>query len=720
MTRSPAPKATDPGHLTAGQAGDNRAAAAEVAELRARLREAHETIEAIRGGAVDSLVIGPPGQEQVYAVATADRSEAKAASAHEALREQNALLEQAQAAAGLGWWIADLRPGGRLTASAQAHHVFGIPQGEPGWKTEAFWHLVHPDDAARISDSVTAVRDGRAPFQAEHRIIRPDGSLRWVLQSAVVERDGTGAPSRMLGICLDTTDRRRTEDEIRTAAAYNRSLIEASLDPLVTIGPDGAITDANTATERATGCERAQLVGTEFSRYFTEPALAKAGYEQVFRDGSVRDYPLELRHRDGHTISVLYNASVYRDPSGQALGVFAAARDVTQNKRTQAALRESEERLRALFDNAPVGIDELTASGDLVRVNPCFCEIVGYSADELHAMRLQDISHPGDLDADLAGLQRLFSGEIDTYSMDKRYLRNDGEVVWAEVNRAAVRKQDGNPLQLIGVVRDVTAQHRAEAEVRALNADLEARVQQRTAELERANKNLAAFTYSVSHDLRAPLRALSGFSEALLEDCGDQLDETGRGYAGRIQAASERMAALIDDLLQLSRVSRADMNLTPVDLSAEVASIADELRSAEPGRRVRFAIQGGVWGTADRALIRSVVQNLVENAWKFTARREDATIEFGTTTAEDGFCYYVRDNGAGFDPAYAGKLFQPFQRLHAASEFPGTGIGLASVQRIIDRHGGRTWAEGAVDGGATFCFTLGTKPASEIVSGAPC
>ncbi len=506
-------------------------------------------------------------------------------------------------------------------------------------------------------------------------------------------------------------------EAIRAAAAYNRSLIEASLDPLITIGPDGAITDVNTATEQATGRERAELVGTEFSGYFTEPDLARAGYEQVFRDGSVRDYPLDLRHRDGHTISVLYNASVYRDPAGQALGVFAAARDVTQDKRTQAALRESEERLRALFDNAPVGIDELTVSGDLVRVNPRLCELVGYSADELHGMRLQDISHPGDLDADLAGLQRLLSGEIDTYSMDKRYLRDDGGVVWAEVNRAVVRNQDGHALQVIGVVRDVTAQHRAEAEVRALNADLEARVRQRTADLERANKNLAAFTYSVSHDLRAPLRALSGFSEALLEDCADSLDETGRGYAGRIQAASERMAALIDDLLLLSRVSRADMNLTPLDLSAEVASIADELQSGEPGRQVRFAIQEGVWVTADRPLIRSVVQNLLENAWKFTARREEATIEFGTTTADGaGLCYYVRDNGAGFDPAYTDKLFQAFQRLHPASEFPGTGIGLASVQRIIDRHGGRTWAEGAVGSGAAFYFTLGTKPAGVAVS----
>jgi light-regulated signal transduction histidine kinase (bacteriophytochrome) len=296
--------------------------------------------------------------------------------------------------------------------------------------------------------------------------------------------------------------------------------------------------------------------------------------------------------------------------------------------------------------------------------------------------------------------------------MEKRYLRKGGGVVWAEVSRAMVRDPGGAPLLIVGVARDITAQRQAEDEVRALNAGLESRVHQRTAELQRANRNLEAFTYSVSHDLRAPLRAMSGFSEALLEEFGDLLGETGSGYARRIEAASERMATLIDDLLQLSRVSRTAINLGPVDLSAEVAAIAAELRSDDSGRRVRFAIQDGIQVTADRSLIRTVLQNLIENAWKFTShRREDATIEFGTITAQEAaICCYVRDNGAGFDPAYAGKLFQPFQRLHVASEFPGTGIGLASVRQIVERHDGRVWAEGAVGEGATFFFTLGATP----------
>ncbi len=253
---------------------------------------------------------------------------------------------------------------------------------------------------------------------------------------------------------------------------------------------------------------------------------------------------------------------------------------------------------------------------------------------------------------------------------------------------------------------------RATKEIRSLNANLEQQVQQRTIHLERANKNLEAFAYSIAHDLRTPLRGISGFAEALVEDYGDRLDETGREYAGRVQAGCARMAALIDDLLHLAQVTRATMHLQDVDLSAEVTAICDQLRARDPGRQVKVTVQDGVRVTADRALIRSALDNLLENAWKFTSRRDRAAIEFATAPVGDApICCYVRDNGAGFDPAYVGKLFQPFQRLHHAGQFPGTGIGLASVRRIIERHGGRTWADGTVDGGATIYFTLNPEAA---------
>jgi PAS domain S-box-containing protein len=293
----------------------------------------------------------------------------------------------------------------------------------------------------------------------------------------------------------------------------------------------------------------------------------------------------------------------------------------------------------------------------------------------------------------------------------------DGQSIIVESRWAAQRSPGGSLLGFLEINRDITSRKDAEREalrraeeIQALNATLEQRVQQRTVHLERANKQLAAFNYSAAHDLRTPLRALSGFAEALAEEYGDRLDETGRGYAGRIQAASGHMATVLDDLLHLSQVSTAEMNLQDVDLSAEVAAICGRLRARDPGRRVRVTVQDGVRVTADRPLIRTVLEDLLENAWKFTAGREHATIEFGTTPVADApLCCYVRDNGAGFDPAYADKLFQPFQRLHAASEYPGTGTGLASVQRIVDRHGGRTWAEGAVGRGATIYFTLDAK-----------
>jgi PAS domain S-box-containing protein len=253
------------------------------------------------------------------------------------------------------------------------------------------------------------------------------------------------------------------------------------------------------------------------------------------------------------------------------------------------------------------------------------------------------------------------------------------------------------------ILTDITQQRRAEEQVRTLNAELEERVRQRTAELERMNSSLESFSYTISHDLRAPLHAMSGYSEALLEEYEGLLGENGHAYITRIQAASGRMSTLIEDLLRLSRESRATTDLRPVDL------IADELRAAEPGRQVRFAVQDDVWVSADRTLIRTVVQNLMENAWKFTARRQQAVIEFSAVTDEDGLVRcQVRDNGAGFEAASAGKLFQPFQRLHSFGDFPGTGIGLASVRQIIERHGGRAWAEGTLGEGATFYFTLPT------------
>jgi light-regulated signal transduction histidine kinase (bacteriophytochrome) len=254
----------------------------------------------------------------------------------------------------------------------------------------------------------------------------------------------------------------------------------------------------------------------------------------------------------------------------------------------------------------------------------------------------------------------------------------------------------------------VEDQKKAEEEIRRLNAELEQRVIARTAELQAANQELEAFAYSVSHDLRAPLRALDGFSAALLSGYADQVDEQGQHYLNRIQEASRRMGQLIEDLLKLSRVTRREMSRQPVDLGALAHEIAADLQAREPQRQAEFVIGPQMVVQGDAHLLHIALENLLGNAWKFTARRERAIIEFRVldSSTPHPVCF-IRDNGAGFDTTYADKLFAPFQRLHGTHEFPGTGIGLATVQRIIARHGGRIWAESAVDQGATFYFTLG-------------
>jgi light-regulated signal transduction histidine kinase (bacteriophytochrome) len=269
--------------------------------------------------------------------------------------------------------------------------------------------------------------------------------------------------------------------------------------------------------------------------------------------------------------------------------------------------------------------------------------------------------------------------------------RRDASTFPAEISLAAIDTDEG--IFVAAAIRDLTDRLRLK-------------------ELERSSQGLESFIYSVSHDLRGPLRALSGYSEVLLEDYGEVLGEEGRGHAERIVAVSEQMGHLLDYLLQYSRVSQAELHLQPVDLGEEAALIAAEIQGREPGRRVRFAIEKPVKALADRRLIRTVLENLLGNAWHFTSGRDDASIEFGTAPSGDAaVCCYVRDNGAGFDPAYADKLFLPFQRLHAARDFPrtGTGTGLASVRQIAERHGGRVWAEGTVGAGATFYFTLDGK-----------
>jgi PAS domain S-box-containing protein len=351
--------------------------------------------------------------------------------------------------------------------------------------------------------------------------------------------------------------------------------------------------------------------------------------------------------------------------------------------------------LAAIVNSSDDAIIGKTIDGVITTWNPAAERMYGYAADEIIGQPITVLCPPGRVGEMQEILRKIGNDERVLYHETVRQ-RKDGDVFPVSVAISPIHDDRNRLIGASSIARDISERYRLQAELRLQAEDLEV-----------AYRDLETFSYTVSHDLRAPLRALRGLSSALLEDCGASLSEAAIGYSERIQAASEHMTQLIDDLLNLARVSRAKINLQVVDLGAEAAAIAAELQHQEPDRRVRFTIQQPALATADPTLIRTVLQNLLDNAWKFTSRRDDAAIEFGMIPeGTSGSRFYVRDNGAGFDSADAEKLFKPFERLHAASEFPGTGVGLASVRQIVERHGGRTWADGASGAGATFYFTL--------------
>jgi PAS domain S-box-containing protein len=343
--------------------------------------------------------------------------------------------------------------------------------------------------------------------------------------------------------------------------------------------------------------------------------------------------------------------------------------------------------------------------GDTKRIletNPALQNMLGYTAAELRGMELHEIVAYDRVDVE-ANVERTLR-EGTRFIREREYRRKDGSVVEVEIAASAINY--GERRVICAAIRDITERKQTEEAIRRFNVELEDRVRRRTAQLQAANEELDALSSSVSHDLRAPLRAMTGFSRILLEDHGDDLDEAGQGYLKRIQDAGERMGVMIDDLLDLSRLSRREMRHEEVDLSALAGAVADDLRRVDPHRRARIAVAEGISVSGDAGLLGVVLENLLENAWKFTSKGPEALIEFGAVEREGRPVYYVRDNGVGFDEAYAERIFDPFQRLHGEDEFEGTGVGLATVARIVRRHGGTLWAEGKVGRGATFYFTL--------------
>jgi PAS domain S-box-containing protein len=436
-----------------------------------------------------------------------------------------------------------------------------------------------------------------------------------------------------------------------------------------------------------------------------------AGLDEAFRlclqNHSVYEQEHRIMRPDDSVRFVQEVAHPYFDEHGKLVMYIGTTLDITNRKHAEEEIRHLNETLEQriiertaelsdLYNNAPCGYHSLDADGVFVHINQTELNWLGYRFEELVGKaNIISLLTPASVE--------IFKQHFPVFkevgllnNLELEFMRKDGSVLPVLLSASAVRDQAGSYVESRTTLVDYTERKRVEEEM------LKSRIQ-----LEATNRELESFSYSVSHDLRSPLRGIDGWSLALLEDYGPILDEQGKAHIQKVRAEVQRMGVLIDDILQLSRITRAEMNKEKVDISAIAETVAARLQETKPAnRQVEFVIQKGLTAMGDPKLLDVVLTNLLGNAFKFTSKLERSYIEFGRTVVEGKFAFYVRDNGAGFDMTHANKLFGAFQRMHRASEFPGTGIGLATVQRVVIRHGGSIWTSSEVGRGATFYFTL--------------
>ncbi len=609
--------------------------------------------------------------------------------AEEALRESHQRLKKVLEAETVGVMFWDLTTGRMTDANDTFLNLMGYSRSEVE-AGELTWKKLTPSEY--VEASLAELRKVQAigrigPYEKE--CFRKDGMRQWLVFAG-----SSLGNNQCVEFCVDISARKQAEDALKQAEQRLSAHLESSPTAIIEFDPQFRVIRWSKEAERIFGWTAEEIMGraiSEIKWVYHDDVEEVARVSEGFSAGT-EPFGLNVNRnyrKDGSVIwCEWYNSSIY-DSSEKLVSVLSQVLDVTERKRAEEAVRQSEEKLSAIINAVDDSIWLFGPDDTILAANETAARRLNLSPAALVGEKFTDYIAPQLAATRRAKLEEVFSTGKPLEFVDERagFVFRHGFY--------PVRDSAGKVAAVASFSRDITERKKAEQAL-----------QRYTQELEAANKELEAFSYSVSHDLRAPLRHIKGFSEILLEDHADRLDEEGRRYLGMLRSGSQKMEELIEALLGLSRVARADMRHQSVDLSQLADSITAELQEQQPDRQAEFVIEPGLTASGDRQLLGIMLGNLLSNAWKFTSGRPIARIEFGVTQRDGQHVYYVKDNGAGFDMAYADKLFGPFQRLHNEKEFPGTGIGLATVQRVIHRHGGRVWGEGEIDKGATFYFTL--------------
>lgn len=503
--------------------------------------------------------------------------------------------------------------------------------------------------------------------------------------------------------------------EIRNSEQRYRTLFMEDLNPSFITSPDGTIKECNQAFMTLFGfkSKRAALE-SNFNDRFTNYMHQVFFWESLQQKEQINNHEMPASRVDGENVYTILKATGSYDQNSNLTEIVGYIQDITDRKEAEVALRKSEERYRSLIETTNDWIWEIDENFHFTYSSLKIQTILGYELNTVLGNSILDLIPRHQRDqmeeelAELAVRQEAFVG-VEQYFED-----SEGNIAIFETSGIPLFTNNGIFQGYRGISKDITERKKSERQIARMNDELENKVIERTKMLQIANKELEAFSYSVSHDLRAPLRSIDGFSQALIEDYGDTLDETATNYLARVRSAAQRMSILIDDMIKLAKVSRTELSKKRINLSEIARTISTSLMELNPDRDAEFNIQPNLYVMGDENLMKVVLQNLLENAWKFTSKEEKTRIDVGSKSVDNETVYFIQDNGAGFDMNYAKKLFTPFQRLHKESDFPGTGIGLSTVQRIIHRHLGKVWAEGEPGEGAVFCFTMRTSSTQRI------